>query len=94
MFKAWAWGTYIFFAVFLITGIFWVWFYLPETKNKTLEEMDRVFGSHSSEEDAKMLAEAESDVGLTAFLSHSVGSDSKDPSVAEAPPEEHAEKAN
>jgi MFS family permease len=94
MFKAWAWGTYIFFAVFLITGILWVWFYLPETKNKTLEEMDRVFGSHSSEEDAKMLAEAESDVGLTAFLSHSVGSDSKAPSVAEAPPEEYAEKAD
>ena len=68
MFKAWAWGTYIFFAVFLAGGIFWVWVYLPETKNKTLEEMDRVFGSRSSEEDALLLADAQRDVGLIAFL--------------------------
>ena len=71
MFKAWAWGTYIFFAVFLAAGFFWVWLYLPETKNRTLEEMDRVFGSHSSEEDAQLLAEAQTDVGLTAFLNGS-----------------------
>lgn len=32
MFEAWAWGTYIFFAVFLFFGFFWVWFVLPETK--------------------------------------------------------------
>ena len=71
MFKAWAWGTYIFFAVFLAAGFVWVWLYLPETKNRTLEEMDRVFGSHSSEEDAQLLAEAQTDVGLTAFLNGS-----------------------
>ena len=75
MFKAWAWGTYIFFAVFLAAGFVWVWMYLPETKNRTLEEMDRVFGSHSSEADAHMLAEAQTDVGLAAFLNRS--SDSK-----------------
>jgi hypothetical protein len=75
MFKAWAWGTYIFFAVFLAAGFAWVWIYLPETKNRTLEEMDRVFGSHSSEEDAQLLAEGQTDVGLTAFLNRS--SDSK-----------------
>ena len=93
MFKAWAWGTYIFFAVFLIGGIFWVWFYLPETKNKTLEEMDRVFGSHTSEEDAQMLAEAQNDVGLTAYLSQSVEPGSKVASVAEGPHEEQVEKS-
>jgi uncharacterized membrane protein YqiK len=75
MFKAWAWGTYIFFAVFLAGGFAWVWWYLPETKNRTLEEMDRVFGSHSSEADARLLAQAQTDVGLTAFLNRS--SDSK-----------------
>lgn len=68
MLKDWAWGTYIFFAVFLFVGIFWVHFYLPETKNATLEEMDRVFNSHAGEEDAKLLYEAQRDVGLTAYL--------------------------
>ncbi|KAJ9133708.1 quinate permease protein [Pleurostoma richardsiae] len=64
MFEAWAWGTYIFFAVFLAGGIVWVWFCLPETKGATLEEMDRVFKSHSGEMDALLLAEARRDVGL------------------------------
>ncbi|KAK9311250.1 general substrate transporter [Lipomyces starkeyi] len=76
MFASWAWGTYIFFAVFLAVGLVWVWWYLPETKNRTLEEMDRVFGSHSSEEDARLLAEAQTDVGLTAFLNR--GQESKE----------------
>lgn len=65
MLEAWEWGTYIFFAVFLAIGIVWVWFFIPETKGATLEEMDRVFKSHSGEEDARMLAEARRDVGLT-----------------------------
>lgn len=74
MLEAWAWGTYIFFAVFLSGGIFWVWFYLPETKNATLEEMDRVFKSHTGERDAALLREAQRDVGLLAFLEdHGVG---------------------
>ena len=68
MLEAWEWGTYIFFAVFLAIGIVWVWFFIPETKGATLEEMDRVFKSHSGEEDAQMLAEARRDVGLTPQL--------------------------
>ncbi|RAO72956.1 uncharacterized protein BHQ10_008968 [Talaromyces amestolkiae] len=42
----------------------WAW----ETKNATLEEMDRVFKSHTGKEDARMLAEAQRDVGLIRFL--------------------------
>lgn len=68
MLEHWQWGTYIFFAVFLMAGIVWVWFFLPETKNTTLEEMDRVFGSHSGEQDAELLREAQREVGLTAFV--------------------------
>lgn len=68
MLHAWQWGTYIFFAVFLLGGIAWVWFFLPETKNATLEEMDRVFKSHSGERDAALLREAQRDVGFTAFV--------------------------
>ncbi|KAL4875231.1 general substrate transporter [Aspergillus karnatakaensis] len=64
MFDGWKWGTYIFFAVFLTAGIVWVWFCLPETKGASLEEMDKVFGSRTGEEDAIMLAQARADVGL------------------------------
>jgi MFS family permease len=73
MLKSWQWGTYIFFAVFLLVGIFWVQFYLPETKNASLEEMDRVFNSHTGERDAQLLREAQRDVGLTALLARAEG---------------------
>ncbi|KAE8308532.1 Sugar and other transporter [Aspergillus parasiticus SU-1] len=68
MLEAWAWGTYIFFAVFLGVGMVWVWFFLPETKNASLEEMDRVFKSNTGEQDAEMLREAQREVGLTACI--------------------------
>lgn len=68
MFSAWAWGTYIFFSVFLAGGIFWVWFCLPETRGASLEEMDRVFKSHTGEADALMLAQARRDVGIDESL--------------------------
>jgi MFS family permease len=68
MFATWAWGTYIFFAVFLAAGIVWVHFCLPETKGATLEEMDRVFGSRTGAEDAILLAEARREIGLSMRL--------------------------
>lgn len=46
----------------------WVLVALPETKNATLEDMDRVFGSHTGAEDAAMLVQAQRDVGLLDFL--------------------------
>ncbi|KAK9321372.1 quinate permease [Lipomyces orientalis] len=64
MLRAWAWGTYIFFAGFLATGIVWVWYCLPETKNTTLEDMDRVFKSRSGQADADLLRSARMEVGL------------------------------
>ena len=70
MLEAWAWGTYIFFAVFLACGIVWVHFQLPETKGATLEEMDRVFKSRTGEQDAIMVAEARREIGLSMTLEH------------------------
>ncbi|KAF7902992.1 hypothetical protein EAF00_002894 [Botryotinia globosa] len=37
-------GTYIFFAVFSAGGGFFIWKFFPETKDKTLEELDMYFG--------------------------------------------------
>ncbi|KAM3434431.1 hypothetical protein NHJ13734_006001 [Beauveria thailandica] len=68
MLEAWAWGTYIFFAVFLAAGAVWVWLCLPETKNASLEEMDRVFNSHTGARDAQLLHESQHEVGLMALL--------------------------
>lgn len=48
------------------------WFFVPETKGKTLEEMDAAFGSHSSQEDIEELARIQAEIGLTALLSRSV----------------------
>ncbi|EEA19696.1 hypothetical protein TMatcc_009840 [Talaromyces marneffei ATCC 18224] len=37
-------GTYIFFAIFSLGGGFFIWQFFPETKDKTLEELDVFFG--------------------------------------------------
>jgi MFS family permease len=39
------WGTYIFFCTWCALGGLFILFFFPETKGKTLEEMDVVFGS-------------------------------------------------
>lgn len=41
------WGTYAFFAGLCLLSGFWVAFFLPETKDRTLEEMDRLFQSRA-----------------------------------------------
>lgn len=38
-------GTYFVFASFTTVGIFWVFFFVPETKGLTLEDFDRLFRS-------------------------------------------------
>lgn len=36
-------GAYVFFAVFSLLSLLWVFWFVPETAGKTLEEMDHVF---------------------------------------------------
>ena len=67
------WGMYLFFAVWLFLGALFVWFFVPETKNKTLEEMDLVFGSITGYHDREMLAAVRDEVGLTALLRGEIG---------------------
>lgn len=98
MFETLEWGTYIFFAGFLFVGIFWVWFYLPETKNATLEDMDRVFKSKAGGRDAVLMEEAQREVGLIAFLERNTGHKGEDDEARESisnkgmTKEDHVEK--
>ncbi|KAK8255562.1 quinate permease [Phyllosticta capitalensis] len=62
------WGMYIFFACWAALGGAFIYFCMPETKGKTLEEMDQVFGSNTSAEDTDMMIRAQEDVGLFDFV--------------------------
>jgi hypothetical protein len=44
MLKSMKYGTYIFFAIFSALGGLFIWKFAPETKDKTLEELDVYFG--------------------------------------------------
>lgn len=48
-------GTYIFFGGFCYVGAVWAYFLVPETKGKTLEEMDKVFGDHATQEELDVI---------------------------------------
>lgn len=41
-------GTYVFFAAFCLIALVWVWFFIPETNGRTLEQMDFVFGDNQT----------------------------------------------
>lgn len=41
-------GTYVFFATFCLIALVWVWFFIPETRGRTLEQMDFVFGDNQT----------------------------------------------
>lgn len=42
-------GAYTFFAVFCLLALVWVWFVIPETNGRTLEQMDHVFHDNTGE---------------------------------------------
>lgn len=38
----------VFFAVFCLLALIWVYFFIPETMGRTLEQMDYVFGDNQT----------------------------------------------
>ncbi|KAJ5106599.1 hypothetical protein N7456_003274 [Penicillium angulare] len=50
-------GTYIFFCCFCGIALVWVYFLVPETNGRTLEQMDSVFRDKSTTEEAERRAE-------------------------------------
>ena len=62
-------GAFIFFGCITSLGAIFVYFFVPETKGLTLEEMDEVFGEVGfAKADLSLKARIESEVGLTALL--------------------------
>lgn len=59
-------GAYIFLGLMCVGGALYVYFVLPETKNRTLDEMEELFGDKSgrSKVEADMLTTAMREVGL------------------------------
>lgn len=45
MISGMSYGTFIFFGLLTLLGAGFIWFFVPETKQLTLEEMDVIFGS-------------------------------------------------
>ena len=58
-------GTYIFFGMLTFGGAAFIWWFFPETKGLSLEEMDTIFGSVGvAAADAERMREINKEVGL------------------------------
>lgn len=62
-------GTFVFFGAFSFLGGLFIWFFVPETKGLTLEEMDTVFGDSggTSIADHERQARINRELGLDAY---------------------------
>ncbi|KAI8305142.1 MFS glucose transporter mfs1 [Colletotrichum sp. SAR11_240] len=71
-------GTYFFFAAFALIAFIMTYFFVPETRGKSLEEMDLVFGDTAAHEEKTRLLEIAASMGLTDVLSdEKLGTDVK-----------------
>lgn len=55
-------GTYVFFASFCAIALIWVYFLVPETNGRTLEQMDSVFKDKSTTEELEQRAAIEANM--------------------------------
>ncbi|KAI1474174.1 general substrate transporter [Daldinia eschscholtzii] len=70
-------GTYILFGLLTFLGAGFIWFFVPETKRLTLEEMDVIFGSEgTAQADFERMDEINREIGLTAMLHGLIGTTS------------------
>ncbi|KAJ0414078.1 general substrate transporter [Aspergillus carlsbadensis] len=59
MLESITWGTYIFFAAFCLLALAFTFFFIPETRGKTLEDMDLIFGDTAAHEEKKRIKRIE-----------------------------------
>lgn len=62
MLESWGFGTYIFFGAWCALAVVWAWFLVPETKGKTLEQMEEVFGDNVGQEERELFAASAAEV--------------------------------
>ncbi|KAL4927027.1 sugar porter family MFS transporter [Aspergillus undulatus] len=58
-------GTFYFFLAFCIFLFIWVYFFVPETKNVRMEQMDNIFGGNQGEVDMLRMADIRGRLGLS-----------------------------
>ncbi|KAL0088824.1 hypothetical protein J3Q64DRAFT_1847520 [Phycomyces blakesleeanus] len=55
-------GTYVFLAVFCVLSFLFTWFFIPETKGLSLEEMDNIFGGDMANSDSNLMSRVREEV--------------------------------
>ncbi|KAL1995553.1 hypothetical protein VTN49DRAFT_1740 [Thermomyces lanuginosus] len=63
------WGTYIFFAAFCLIAFLFTYFFIPETRGKTLEDMDLIFGDTAAHEEKERIVHIEAQLRGTPLVS-------------------------
>lgn len=48
-------GTYVFFACMCLLAVIWAYFLVPETKGKTLEELDEILNDNAGKEEHEIM---------------------------------------
>jgi len=77
-------GTFILFGLLITIGAGYIWFFVPETKQLTLEEMDLVFGSSGvAAADRERMTQINAELGLDRAVGGGVVDRSSDEHVAE-----------
>jgi len=69
-------GTYVVFCVFCLLALIWVWFFVPETNGRTLEEMDHVFKDNTGELERSRRVRIEAEISSRILGSSSTPSES------------------
>lgn len=72
-------GTYILFGILTFLGAGFIYFFVPETKRLTLEEMDVIFGSEgTAQADFERMEEINHEIGLARLIQGAASTSDRD----------------
>ncbi|OKL63028.1 hypothetical protein UA08_01939 [Talaromyces atroroseus] len=67
-----SWGTYVFFAAFCLIAFAFTYFVIPETRGKSLEDMDLIFGDTAAHEEKQRIVHFEAQLRGMPLVSEDV----------------------